>query len=1351
MFGFSSAVLAAPSYVTAGTENIVVCGNGTFNLSSYLKINDVGNLPGQTETWSASAPGYGTVTGTFTANLSPTFDAQPSLIYTPSVGSGVDFFTVTVSDGTNPPVSKSFNVTIQAVPTLTMGTFPAVCRGVTTAALTYSGLQNAGPASVTYNYVAPGGLQTFTVPAGVTSVSFDVAGGSGGRDNYSTPAIPGKGGRVQGTLAVNPGNVLNIFVGGKGGDGTATGAVGGYNGGANAMFYSFASGGAGGGASDIRLGGTGLGNRVVVAGGAGGSGWNDAAVAGGHGGTTSGGNSGNNLSGNYASGGSQFVGGAPATYPTYVPASAGSFGNGGAPSIQGISGGGGGGYYGGGGGLWSGGGGGSSYTDAGIATSVTHTQGYNVGDGLVKLNYILPSTYSITWDGAAAAAGFTNVTGAAMPNTSPITISVPATAPAGPLGTIYHGNMTITNTGTGCTSALIPIQITINPIPDVNVTSIPDQILCNGSSTVDINPSGSITASFDWTNDNTNIGLSAATGNGHIGAFTVTNSTTVPSVAHITFTPQVNGCIGTPVTMKIVDNPIPTLSSTTTPPAICDSTLFSYLPTSPIADSTVFTWSRAPIYGIRNAGATGSNNPNEYLDDTTNVAIPVVYVDTLKAYGCMSIYTVTVSVNPSTKLTTPLSIPALCNSTVFNYVPAATAPGTTFAWSRATTANISNPGASGVGNPAETLVNTSNLPVGVTYHYTLDINGCAYNQNVTTTINPTPVLTSPTVNAPQCDSLLFTYMPASNVAVTTFSWSRASIAGITNPAASGTGGQSETLVNTLPTPVNVIYVDTLKAYGCVYTQNVSVIVKPKPTLSSDHNPDSLCNRTLFSYMPAGPTGGTVFNWVRIANANIDNPVAAGLGMINESLNNITPNPVPVKYAFSLTANGCLNLDTVTVVINPSPVLSNPHANQTCDSSVFTFIPASATAGTSYSWTRAYVSGIANIAASGTGNPNELLKNNTYINVALTYVYTLTANGCSSTDSISVVVHPTPRLSSVISHTVCSSAPFNYAPTSFTPGATFAWSRAAVAGITPATNTGINVISESLTNAGSTALNVVYVYTVTANACPHSENIYLKVNPAPALPGIDTKPAASLCGSTYYQNFGTSTAPPAGVSYYWTAANAQVWSTGANGQYALVNFTNPGDATVTLNVVNGATSCLANNSYTVNVSNASIGVPEVGYFEGQLVCKETDVDSYQWGYDDKATLDSVAFDGATNQNFALPVVDITNKLYWVMITRGGCSQKAYFNAPTGVTDINAAVAGVKLYPNPANDYINVEVNTDLAGNEEIEVVNMMGQRIEKVAANDHKAKINVSALPSGCYLVECTRNGVKIASSRFIKN
>ena len=257
----------------------------------------------------------------------------------------------------------------------------------------------ASPATVTFSFT--GSNQSWTAPAGVTSVKVDIRGAQGAAAASGGQGAPG--GRVVATVPVTPGTTLVVVVGGT--DGTNGGGVsppGNYGG----------NGGNGGGASDVRQGGSALSNRIVVAGGGGGEGFFATTLAG-QGGAGGGptGQAGSNGSCSTGGGGATTSAGGSRGSGSDVPgASAGSLGQGGQAGMYDYSGGGGGGgYYGGGGGgscdlhIQSGGGGGSSYVEAG-ATSVTEYQGYNNGNGLVIISYVATPA---TPDAAAGSASFT--------------------------------------------------------------------------------------------------------------------------------------------------------------------------------------------------------------------------------------------------------------------------------------------------------------------------------------------------------------------------------------------------------------------------------------------------------------------------------------------------------------------------------------------------------------------------------------------------------------------------------------------------------------------------------------------------------------------------------------------------------------------------------------------------------------------------------------------------------------------------------------------------------------------------------------------------------------------------------
>jgi Glycine rich protein len=231
-----------------------------------------------------------------------------------------------------------------------------------------AGAASAGATTQTFTYT--GSEQTFTVPAGVSTVHVTAIGGRGGKAG----AQGGSPAEVQGDLAVKPGQLLYVEVGGEGGGGSGPVNPGGFNGGG-------AGAGGGGGATDVRTAPRSAGlfpdTRLIVAAGGGGSGsfGTEGAGPGGDAGEA-GGSIPNNEGGGAGTAGSGGSGGSGGC-EFGLPGELGLGGAGGNCESSGIGGGGGGGGYfgGGGGGAGSsfgggGGGGGSSLVPAGGKSAI---------------------------------------------------------------------------------------------------------------------------------------------------------------------------------------------------------------------------------------------------------------------------------------------------------------------------------------------------------------------------------------------------------------------------------------------------------------------------------------------------------------------------------------------------------------------------------------------------------------------------------------------------------------------------------------------------------------------------------------------------------------------------------------------------------------------------------------------------------------------------------------------------------------------------------------------------------------------------------------------------------------------
>ncbi len=251
----------------------------------------------------------------------------------------------------------------------------------------------AGASAIAQTFTFTGAAQAFTVPAGVTQITVDALGGQGG--SSGSGAAGGLGGRANATIAVTPGEVLQVNVGGQGGTGTANGVAGGFNGGGTGGTGG-GGGGGGGGASDVRQGGTGLAARIVIAGGGGGGGilMAPSSCTGGSGGGTTGGDGARAAPAGFSGGAAALRARVALEAPGGSGAGgtgvAGTGGDGGDSLPAHGGGGGGGGLFGGGGGAGGsaigeggGGGGGSGFTPGGTGM----TNGVRSGPGQVTLTY----------------------------------------------------------------------------------------------------------------------------------------------------------------------------------------------------------------------------------------------------------------------------------------------------------------------------------------------------------------------------------------------------------------------------------------------------------------------------------------------------------------------------------------------------------------------------------------------------------------------------------------------------------------------------------------------------------------------------------------------------------------------------------------------------------------------------------------------------------------------------------------------------------------------------------------------------------------------------------------------------
>jgi len=436
---------------------------------------------------------------------------------------------------------------------------------------------------------------------------------------------------------------------------------------------------------------------------------------------------------------------------------------------------------------------------------------------------------------------------------------------------------------------------------------------------------------------------------------------------------------------------------------------------------------------------------------------------------------------------------------------------------------------------------------------------------------------------------------------TLFSWSASgssgSISGFSNSLVPGTL-INQALVNTSFTDQTVIYLITPHANGCDgITYTFVVTVHPQPNLSNTPLNKQQCNNLPTNITLTSNVTGTLFTWTATgSSASVtgfsDNAIPTVT--LNQTLVNSGYNIETVTYHITPNANNCAGTGyDYMVTVYPTPDLSNaPASKQICTNTATGITLISNVASTLFTWTATgssgFITGYSNNTVPST-SLNQTLVNSGYNIETVTYSITPFANGCAGqvTDYI-VTVYPfadvyyTPPY-----QTLCSGQTTNLQILSHVSGTTFGWtafsSSPNISGFSDGSG---NLISQTLTNSGTTIETVTYHTTPTANGCVgNPSNVIVTVNPTPiatALPLIQT-----ICSGT--TAFIALTSSVIGSTFSWTVSasspNLSGYSAG-NGNTINQTITNSGYTidTLTYHIIPTANSCPGPVENTVVIVN-----------------------------------------------------------------------------------------------------------------------------------------------------------------------
>lgn len=740
------------------------------------------------------------------------------------------------------------------------------------------------------------------------------------------------------------------------------------------------------------------------------------------------------------------------------------------------------------------------------------------------------------------------------------------TTPPLTVNTTYYVQTTVG----GFTSNRTPVTVTINAVPAAP-SALP-QSACNGSPTT-LTATGSA-GTYAWYDAPVGGNL-LSTSNTYL-----TPPLTAPASYYVEAI--VNGCISPRTKVDVTVNPAPTVTSSSLG-SVCSGNALNYAITADLPGST-FTWSRAAVANISNPAVTGqtASTITESLINTGTTPVNVTYIIIPVSGTCPGTpfnYVVTVFPPP---VVTSATAATICSATSTDYSITFSSPVTALSWSRAAVPGISNLPVTGQAATTvrEVLFNTTNVPVDVTYVFKYSTPNCTgLLFNFVVTVNPSASITSAATGT-ACSGTAQGYVLTSDIPTATFTWSRVTVPGISNPAVTGqtSGTIDEALINNTTHAIKVLYTINALANGCpgpAFTYSVTVNPQPATPVANANSPVCI-NSTIQLKTPSVPNATYLWTGPNGFTSPLQNPNITNVTLANSGV-----------YNLFVIVNGCSSdASPVTVVVDALPIANAGGTQAVCHNVTSVQLNGSVTGGTT--------TGIWTTAGTGTFSPAPNQLDAQYIpsaadvaagSVKLTLSST-SKDDCNFSVDDMTIIFQSAKVTSASAGTACNGVAQNYQITSNTPSTTFTYSRAAVAGISNAAVTDVaaapgDLIDETLINNGTTSINVIYVITPISNGCPGTPfNYTVTVNPTPVLPVATSN--SPVCVNTIIK---LSTPAVAGATYAWTGPGG-FSSASQNPTINNVTAANAGVYNLT-ETVNGCTSPVA--SVTVAVDALPVAV------------------------------------------------------------------------------------------------------------------------------------------------------------------
>jgi hypothetical protein len=264
-----------------------------------------------------------------------------------------------------------------------------------------------------------------------------------------------------------------------------------------------------------------------------------------------------------------------------------------------------------------------------------------------------------------------------------------------------------------------------------------------------------------------------------------------------------------------------------------------------------------------------------------------------------------------------------------------------------------------------------------------------------------------------------------------------------------------------------------------------------------------------------------------------------------------------------------------------------------------------------------------------------------------------------------------------------------------------------------------------------------------NGCIGGTDVDIDALPVPE-PKIDDQDILDICQNESEYIFSVNMPSDGEAIYSWETNAGEVAYT--QGAAAAINITAPpGTYFISVEETIGI-GCSGVDSLTFEVTEGV--APDVAEVErlpagNILVCLDSTVSCYQWGYINRLNNNQNTLSGQTSQAYvAGESYDPVNRIYYVDIWNGNCEDPAqecttrcYFNRPPVAVDTESLLSGsLRAFPNPTSGAFTLEVSHAPAGVYWLQAYNAVGQRLLlqklEIRRDDFQFPVNLGESPAG---------------------